>query len=134
MRLTLQPLSEHETERMTARVLSAAVPDELRELIFSKAEGNPFFVEEVTKSLLEDGTLQRVNGRIELARELSTIAIPDSIQDVIMARIDRLEDEPKRAIQIAAVIGREFALRLLERVVARGTASPRCSGGFARSS
>jgi class 3 adenylate cyclase/tetratricopeptide (TPR) repeat protein len=130
VRLTLQPLSAQETERMTARVLSAEVPDELRELIFSKAEGNPFFVEEVTKSLLEDGTLQRVNGRIELARELSTIAIPDSIQDVIMARIDRLEDEPKRAIQIAAVIGREFALRLLERVVAAGDRVSEMLGGL----
>ena len=88
----------------------------MHRLVASKAEGNPLFLEEVTKSLLEDGTLRRENGRIVLARGEDAIAVPDRIHDVLMARIDRLADEPKRAIQIASVIGREFALRLLERI------------------
>ncbi|MFQ5458096.1 MAG: tetratricopeptide repeat protein, partial [Myxococcota bacterium] len=66
--------------------------------------------------LLEQGILARENGRVVLTRDVSEINIPDSIQDVLMARIDRLAEEPKRAIQIASIIGREFALRLLERI------------------
>ena len=121
VRLALQPLSALEMSSMTGSLLAAAsVPDELRDLIAAKAEGNPFFVEEVTKSLVEEGVLRIAGDRVELTRELATLAVPDSIQDILMARIDRLEEEPKRAIQVASVIGREFALRLLERISEAG--------------
>ncbi len=121
LRLALQPLSQREMGDMARALLaSAEIPDALRTLIASRAEGNPFFVEEVTHSLLEEGALQVEDGRITLARDLSTISVPDSIQDVLMARLDRLGDEPKRALQIGAVIGREFALKLLARIVERG--------------
>src|SRR4029450_14150336 len=96
------------------------IPDALRALIAAKAAENPFFVEEVTRSLLEDGTLRREDGRVVLARELAEIAVPDTIQDVLIARLDRLADDARRAIQVAAGIGREFALRLLERTAAGG--------------
>ncbi|MEN8183155.1 MAG: AAA family ATPase, partial [Myxococcota bacterium] len=120
-RLSLQPLSAPEMGRMTEAVLeSYTVPAALHGVIVSRAEGNPFFVEEVVHSLLEDGTLVRREDRIELARGLGSISVPDSIQGVLMARLDRLPDEPKRALQIGAVIGREFAFRLLERIVEAG--------------
>ena len=115
-RLALQPLSHDETATMAAAMLKAQeVPAEIRTLIISKAEGNPFFIEEVTKSLIEVGALRRTANGYALGRPVSEIVIPNTIQDVIMARIDRLGDEPKRAIQIASVIGREFAVRLLQR-------------------
>jgi tetratricopeptide (TPR) repeat protein len=121
IRLALQPLSSNEMGAMAGWLLEApSVPDELRSLIAAKAEGNPFFVEEVTKSLLEEGVLRLEDGRVTLTRELRGVAVPDSIQDVLMARIDRLEEEPKRAIQVASVIGREFALRLLEKISEAG--------------
>lgn len=121
LRLSLQPLSAAETGQMAEQVLSATtIPDELRSLVASRADGNPFFVEEVLQSLLEDGTLRAVAGRVELCREPEQISVPDSIQDVLMARLDRLPDEPKRALQIGAVIGREFAVRLLERIAEVG--------------
>jgi class 3 adenylate cyclase len=117
VRITLQALSVQETSAMTGSLLeAAALPEPLRRLIADKAEGNPFFIEEVTKSLVEEGALRIENGRVELGGDISGIAVPDRIQDVLMARIDRLPDEPKRAIQVASVIGREFALRLLERI------------------
>jgi predicted ATPase len=96
------------------------IPSEVSALIAAKAEGNPFFVEEVTRSLLEDGTLRRDNGRVVLAHEAGAIAVPDSIQDVLAARLDRLADDARQAIQVASVIGREFALRLLERITEAG--------------
>ena len=94
----------------------AEFPPELRDLIVRKAEGNPFFLEEVLKSLLEVGALRQRDGRYILTKPLSEIYVPNTIQDVIMARIDRLEETPKRALQLASVIGREFTVRLLERI------------------
>ena len=117
VRVSLEPLSESETQDLTRGVLGGLeVPEAVQRVVASKAEGNPLFLEEVAKSLLEDGTLRREDGRVVLARDLDEIAVPDRIHDVLMARIDRLPEEPKRAIQIAAVIGREFVLRLLERI------------------
>jgi class 3 adenylate cyclase/tetratricopeptide (TPR) repeat protein len=114
--IDLQTLSESETAAVTDALLGAhGMPAELQQLVFAKAEGNPFFVEEVTRSLVETGVLRRVNSHYELARPVDEIHVPDTVQDVIMARLDRLPEEPRRAIQTAAVIGREFTVRLLER-------------------
>ena len=115
-RLALQPLSRDETASLATAMLDAqSLPPEIRTLIIDKAEGNPFFIEEVTKSLIEMGAMRRTPTGYTLDRPVSEIVVPNTIQDVIMARIDRLGDEPKRAIQIASVIGREFAIRLLQR-------------------
>jgi class 3 adenylate cyclase/tetratricopeptide (TPR) repeat protein len=112
----LQSLSEPECAEVARGLLGAAsMPIELQHLIYQKGEGNPFFVEEVTKSLLEVGAIRRTDSRYVLARRLEEIVVPDTVQDVIMARLDRLPEEPKRALQIASVIGREFTMRLLER-------------------
>jgi class 3 adenylate cyclase/tetratricopeptide (TPR) repeat protein len=121
VRVTLRPLSSTEMAGMTTALLGGvALPDTVRDLVERKAEGNPFFVEEVTKSLLEQGALRNEAGRIVLAQTLQELAVPDTIQGVLAARLDRLPDAPKHAMQIASVIGREFALRLLERIVETG--------------
>jgi class 3 adenylate cyclase len=117
VRLAPEPLSASEMGQMAGGVLDVAgLPSDVASLIARKAEGNPLFLEELTRSLLEDGSLRRDGDRIELARAAGELSIPDRIQDVLMARLDRLEDEPKRALQVASVIGREFAMRLLERI------------------
>ncbi len=121
VRVTLQPLTAGEMSDISGALLGTRdIPSEVSALIAAKAEGNPFFVEEVTRSLLEDGTLRRDNGRVVLAHEAGAIAVPDSIQDVLAARLDRLADDARQAIQVASVIGREFALRLLERITEAG--------------
>ncbi len=121
MHVGLPPLSSDDMATMTGAVLGAeTVPETLRELIASKAEGNPFFVEELVRSLLEDGTLRREGDGIALARRIEDVAVPDTIQDVLIARIDRLAEDSRRAIQVASVIGREFALRLLARISESG--------------
>ena len=110
-------LSVEDSGRMAAAVLEAdALPDALRSVIGAKAEGNPFYVEELVKSLEESGALQRVEGRLVLTQPLNALAIPGSIHDVIAARIDRLAEAPKRTLQLAAVIGREFTRRLVDRL------------------
>jgi class 3 adenylate cyclase/tetratricopeptide (TPR) repeat protein len=110
-------LSGEDSVRMAAAVLATdALPAELRALVAAKAEGNPFYVEELVKSLEETGVLRRRDGRYELARPVSELSVPGTIHDVIAARIDRLEEAPKRTLQLASVIGREFTRRLVDRL------------------
>jgi class 3 adenylate cyclase/tetratricopeptide (TPR) repeat protein len=116
-RLVPAALSPDDSASMAAAVLAAgALPDELRALVGRKAEGNPFYVEELVKSLEETGALRRHEGRLQLAAAISELAIPGTIHDVIAARIDRLAEAPKRTLQLASVIGREFTRRLVSRL------------------
>jgi class 3 adenylate cyclase/tetratricopeptide (TPR) repeat protein len=116
-RIALNTLStEHSVEMAQALLATESLPEALKALIVRKAEGNPFFVEEVVKSLLEVGALRWAGDGYVLAKRLDEFFVPDTIQDVIMARIDRLQEAPKRSLQLASVIGREFTRRLLERI------------------
>jgi tetratricopeptide (TPR) repeat protein len=116
-RIALTTLSAEDSAQMAQAVLATeSLPEDLNALIARKAEGNPFFVEEVAKSLREVGAIRRSGDRYVLAKRLDEIFVPDTIQDVIMARIDRLEEAPKKTLQLASVIGREFTRRLLERI------------------
>jgi class 3 adenylate cyclase/tetratricopeptide (TPR) repeat protein len=115
-RISLKALEEEETLDLARGVIGAGnLPEPIAPLILERAEGNPFYIEEITKSFEEMGAFRRVEA-VEAALDLDQIQIPASIQDILMARIDRLLDEQKNALQIAAVIGREFAARLLERI------------------
>jgi tetratricopeptide (TPR) repeat protein len=121
VRVTLRPLSAPEMADLSGSVLGLPdVPEEVRAVIAAKAEGNPFFVEEVTRALFEEGTIRCEDGRVVLTRDPGAVVVPDTIQDVLVARLDRLADDARRAIQVASVIGREFALRLLERITEAG--------------
>jgi len=116
-RIALDTLSTEASVQMAQAMLGTeGLPGDLKGLIVSKAEGNPFFVEEVVKSLQEVGAVRRVGDRYVMAKRLEEIYVPDTIQDVIMARIDRLQDAPKKTLQLASVIGREFTRRLLDRI------------------
>jgi class 3 adenylate cyclase/tetratricopeptide (TPR) repeat protein len=118
-RIVPAPLSERESAHMAAVILSSdALPDTLRSAIAAKAEGNPFYVEEVVRSLHEAGAIRVENGRFVLTARLDDVVIPETIHDVIMARIDRLDEAPKRTLQTASVIGRDFTQRLVERLSA----------------
>jgi predicted ATPase len=116
-RMALPTLSTTDSMHMAQAILETGrLPTELEALIVQKAEGNPFFLEEVVKSLQEVGAMKRVGDQYALTKPLEEIVVPDTIQDVLMARIDRLEEAPKYALQLAAVIGREFTYRLLDRL------------------
>ena len=119
-RLVLDSLSAEDSAEMTRAALAAeSLPGELQALIVRKAEGNPLFVEEVVKSLQEVNAIRRTGDGWVLTRRVDEVFIPDTIQDVIMARIDRLDEAPKKALQLASVIGREFTRRLLDRIADR---------------
>ena len=119
--LELQPLSLEESHQLVANLMGRNPQTEpLRELIVRKSEGNPFFVEEVIRSLIDNGTLIRADNDEDCfitQDPTQTITIPDTLQGVIMARIDQLEPETKRILQVAAVIGRYFSQDILADVL-----------------
>src|SRR5262249_9105373 len=115
--LNLQSLSDVEVVAMAGQVLgSEALPPELRVALMQKAEGVPLFVEEVPKTLLDLGILRRENGGYRMAQGTAQMNVPDTIQGIIMSRLDRLGENGKRMVQLASVIGRQFLVRLLERI------------------
>lgn len=97
------------------------LPTSLKDLILEKSRGNPFFVEEVVRSLIASGMVYQ-EGEIWRAKEgIETVGVPESVQSVILSRVDRLEREPREVLERAAVIGRLFRRRLLERTTAQAT-------------
>ena len=115
--ISLRHLTNEQALEMATRFLGSELfPEELKSALMQKAEGVPLFVEEVTKTLLDLGFIGRENGGYRMAKALGEPAIPETIQGIIMARLDRLGDDGKRAVQLASVIGRQFLVRLLERV------------------
>jgi transcriptional regulator with AAA-type ATPase domain/tetratricopeptide (TPR) repeat protein len=116
-RLTMSRLSQAETTAIAgARLGVPVLSPELQRLLDAKTDGNPFFVEEVVRSLYESGALERRGDTIGLAHPTETIDVPDTIQDVILARFERLDSRARDMLHIASVIGREFSRRVLERV------------------
>ena len=117
--VVLAPLSEEKSALLVANLVGALdLPAALREQIQRKTEGNPFFIEEMVRSLVTDGVLVR-NPRDQswhLAKHIDHVNLPDTIQALLLARIDSLEDEAKHVLKLASVIGRSFFNRVLEAI------------------
>ena len=121
--ISLGALSEKDSRQLVSNLLEIeALSEETRALILKKAEGNPFFVEEVIRMLIDRGAIVRQNGGWMAGAEIDRVEIPDNLEGLLMARIDRLPDEAKHILRVAAVIGRQFPLRVLEYVLERGLA------------
>jgi ABC-type oligopeptide transport system substrate-binding subunit/class 3 adenylate cyclase len=117
--LSLAPLSTEESRILVGNLLPVeGLPDALRNRILEQAEGNPFYLEEILRSLISTGALARdeATGRWLARRDVAEIALPDTLQGVLMARIDRLQEDTKRVLQMASVIGRAFLYRVLAAV------------------
>ena len=123
--LVLRPLSDADGNELVNQLLANPdLPDNLRSSILEKSGGNPFFIEEVVRTLIDNGVLiavdQEVNGEIKRvwhATSASTdFAIPDNLQSLLAARMDRLEESTRGTLQLASVIGRSFYHRVLQAV------------------
>jgi class 3 adenylate cyclase len=106
--VAVQALSAEDTARMLDALLGENLPSELGEVVVRRAEGNPFFVEELLSTMIDRGLLQQRNGGWQLADAPSDFTVPDTVQAVVAARIDLLEPAEKQALQAASVIGRVF--------------------------
>jgi len=116
--ISLGALSETDSRQLVANLLEIeALPEETRTLILKKAEGNPFFVEEIIRMLIDRGAIVPGDGGWTAGAEIDRVKIPDNLEGLLMARIDRLPDEAKHILRVAAVIGRQFPLRVLEYVL-----------------
>ena len=114
--LTLGRLGRSQVERIVANVTGGrTLPDEVVEQVVAKTDGVPLFVEELTKTVIESGVVRAVNSHYELTRPLSALAIPATLHDSLMARLDRLA-EAKGIAQLGATLGREFSYELLQAV------------------
>src|SRR6185295_611461 len=116
--LNLRPLAEEDARAIVRAVAGGRLPAKLEHKILARADGNPFFLEEITRALIEGGALLRGDGHIRLTRPVAQIGIPDNVQELIAARLDRLGAEPKRVAQVAAVFGRQFQRAQLAQLVA----------------
>jgi predicted ATPase len=114
--MTLNHLAPAQVAQIvTSMTDGKALPPEVLAQIIAKTDGVPLFVEELTKALLESGQLQALDGHYALVVSLSTFAIPTTLQDSLMARLDRLMTA-KGVAQMGATIGRQFAYDLLQAV------------------
>jgi DNA-binding NtrC family response regulator/tetratricopeptide (TPR) repeat protein len=99
--IPIQELSREDAGELLEALLSSEVSEDVRHAIQERARGNPFYLEEEARATVEHGARRPAD------------AVPDTIEDVIMSRVDRLPDEPRRLLQTASVLGREVSLRLL---------------------
>ena len=115
----LSPLSDEDSNELVDSLLSIAdLPEQIRSIILQKTDGNPLFIEEVVRGLIDSGTVYRDEeaGVWRTGKDIQSIEIPDNLQGLITSRLDRLDPEARRALQMASVIGRNFQHPVLEAV------------------
>ena len=129
----LDPLSSAEGESMLDDLLPGPVQPELKRTIVERSEGNPLYVEEIVRKLIDDGVLRATEAsRWEVAQPIGDIVLPRSVQGLIAARLDGLPDDEKEVLQDAAVLGRVFWLGAVAQLTGRPPAEVRDALGRLR--
>jgi class 3 adenylate cyclase/tetratricopeptide (TPR) repeat protein len=117
----LQPLSSGDSELLVCKLLQTdGISTAFREKVLSVSEGNPFYVEEILRGLIDQGLAipDGTSGRWQLTEDVAGVDLPTTLHGLLQARIDRLQEDTKQVLQIAAVIGRIFLYRVLASIVA----------------
>ena len=115
--IRLQPLSEQMGEMLINNMLNIkGLQQAVIDQIIQRAGGNPFFIEEVVRSFIDTGAVVKANGEFKVTEKIEKMVIPHTINDVLMARIDRLDENTRDLIKVASVIGRSFFYRILTQV------------------
>ena len=120
-RLGLETLSSKSSIHLVHNILGGLhLESALENRIVEKTKGNPFFVEEIVRELLERGDIVKSNGQYVSSRPIDQLQIPNTVQAVLAARMDRLSEDLKRTMQVASVIGRDFAFKILKTILGLG--------------
>ena len=115
--IALEPLDSRMSEVLITKMLNTdRIHHALIRRIVERAGGNPFFIEEVVRSLIDEGAVVVRDGRFKVTEKVSRAAIPTTIDAVLMARIDRLDEGTRSLVKVASVIGRSFFYKLLQEV------------------
>ncbi len=115
--LTLGPLDGASSEAMIDSLLEvAALPEPVRDRICDISEGNPFFLEELIRDLIEEGQLVKGDSGWTVGQSEAHLHVPDTLEKVVQARLDRLKRDERLTLQVASVIGRQFAFKVLEEI------------------
>jgi ABC-type transport system substrate-binding protein/class 3 adenylate cyclase len=117
--IELRALPPDAARTLVASAAGAELPEQVADLLAERAGGNPFFLEEALRDLVERGALERDNGRFTLAVDADELVVPALVQGALQARLDRLDRETREVLSTAAVAGRTFGLPLLEEVLPR---------------
>ncbi len=113
----LEPLHDEQTDVLLTNLLGVnELPKDVRDMIVERADGNPFFIEELIRSLIETNQIVRENAHWRAVHQDANVALPNTLRGVLGARIDRLPELTKHVLQNAAAIGRSFDLRVLKRL------------------
>jgi len=116
--IELRPLPLDASRALAGSVAEGDLPESVAELLAERAGGNPFFLEEALRDLIERGALRREDGRWILGVTEDELTVPALVQGALQARLDRLDPATREVLSVAAVIGRTFGMPLLEQVVA----------------
>jgi class 3 adenylate cyclase/tetratricopeptide (TPR) repeat protein len=131
--MSLDPLSEAEGEAMLDDLLPGKISAELKHTIVERSEGNPLYVEEIVRKLIDDGVLRATEAsRWEVARPVEDVELPRSIQGLIAARLDGLPEDEKAVLQDAAVVGRVFWVGAVAELTGRSVGEVRDALGRLR--
>ncbi|MGC9399497.1 MAG: BREX system ATP-binding domain-containing protein [Anaerolineae bacterium] len=120
--ISLRPLNDAESSEIIDHLIGPNVlPPETQELVIEKAEGNPYYIQELIHALMSQEILVQEEGKWRATQKVSSINLPDSIQSLLLARIDRLSAEERRLVQVASVIGTVFWSDVLTALLENGT-------------
>jgi class 3 adenylate cyclase/tetratricopeptide (TPR) repeat protein len=118
-RIALEGFAQGEVDALIAAWAASQPSPDLVRALWRETEGNPFFLQEVLRHLLESGGIVKRDERLVPARSFQLLGIPDSVREVLARRLSRLSESTEQVLEIASVIGREFGIRVLEHVSGR---------------
>ncbi|HEY2389447.1 MAG TPA: adenylate/guanylate cyclase domain-containing protein [Candidatus Binatia bacterium] len=120
LEIELQPLDASASRQMLSDLFAqGALPHAARQRIAEKAQGNPFYIEEVVRALADEGAVEYADGRFRATDKLASIVIPGTIHEVVMARVDGLPPGRRQLLQTASVVGGSFQAGVLAEIVGR---------------
>ncbi len=115
--IRLEPLGADNCLLLLENLLKMkSLPEKIKGSVLKNTEGNPFFIEEVIRSLIDDNIIEINNGQFIVSKDVEDIVVPVSIRDVLLARIDKLDESVKYTLKVASVIGRYFLYEILKKV------------------
>ncbi len=113
----LEPFDVHMSETLINNMVNIkGLHHDVKDQIIQRSDGNPFFIEEVVRSFIDERAVVKKKSSFEVTEKINTMVIPQTINDVLMARIDRLEETTRNLVRVASVIGRNFFYRVLSEV------------------